>query len=96
MSRPLGSNFKVPHGFSNAMLLPTITEFSIDYAKSRYADCSRAGNFALPDDDDGIACEKLIKGLKKDRVCSTTTPVGLKSVKAIFRIQRVLVRLMID
>ncbi len=65
MSRPLGSNFKVPHGLSNAMLLPTITEFSIDHAKSRYADCSRAGNFALPDDKDDIACEKLIKGLYK-------------------------------
>ena len=65
MSRPLGSNFKVPHGLSNAMLLPTITEFSIDHAKGRYADCSRAGNFALPDDEDDIACEKLIKGLYK-------------------------------
>ena len=65
MSRPLGSNFKVPHGLSNAMLLPTITEFSIDHAKSRYADCSRAGNFASPNDDDKSACEKLIKGLYK-------------------------------
>ena len=65
MSRPLGSNFKVQHGLSNAMLLPTITEFSIDYAKSRYADCSRAGNFASPNDDDDSACEKLIKGLYK-------------------------------
>ena len=65
MSRPLGSNFKVPHGLSNAMLLPTITEFSIDHAKNRYADCSRAGNFAAPDDDDNTACEKLIKGLYK-------------------------------
>tara|TARA_B100000579_G_scaffold76806_1_gene59457 strand:- start:133 stop:1278 length:1146 start_codon:yes stop_codon:yes gene_type:complete len=65
MSRPLGSNFKVPHGLSNAMLLPTITEFSIDHARSRYADCSRAGNFALPTDNDDTACEKLIKGLYK-------------------------------
>ena len=65
MSRPLGSNFKVPHGLSNAMLLPTITEFSIDHAKSRYADCSRAGNFALPNDKDDVACEKLIQGLYK-------------------------------
>ncbi len=65
MSRPLGSNFKVPHGLSNAMLLPTITEFSIDHAKNRYADCSRAGNFALSDDKDDVACEKLIKGLYK-------------------------------
>ena len=65
MSRPLGSNFKVPHGLSNAMLLPTITEFSFDYAKSRYADCSRAGNFSLSSDDDDTACKKLIKGLHK-------------------------------
>ena len=65
MSRPLGSNFKVPHGLSNAMLLPTITEFSIDHAKSRYAECSRAGNFALTNDNDDIACKKLIKGLYK-------------------------------
>jgi alcohol dehydrogenase class IV len=65
MSRPLGSNFKVPHGLSNAMLLPTITEFSINHAKSRYADCSRAGNFAAPEDNDDDACEKLIKGLYK-------------------------------
>jgi len=65
MSRPLGRNFKVPHGLSNAMLLPTITEFSIDHAKDRYADCSRAGNFAALEDNDDIACEKLIKGLYK-------------------------------
>src|SRR6056300_917060 len=65
MSRPLGSNFKVPHGLSNAMLLPTITEFSINDATSRYADCSRAGNFALSSDSDEEACKKLIKGLYK-------------------------------
>ncbi len=65
MSRPLGSNFKVPHGLSNAMLLPTITEFSVEHAKSRYADCSRAGKFALSDDDDDIACKKLLSGLYK-------------------------------
>ena len=65
MSRPLGSNFKVPHGLSNAMLLPTITEFSIDHAKDRYADCSRAGNFALLEDDNKTACKKLIQGLYK-------------------------------
>ena len=47
------------------MLLPTITEFSIEHAKSRYADCSRAGEFALPQDNDDVACNKLIKGLYK-------------------------------
>ena len=46
MSRPLGSNFKVPHGLSNASYYNSV-EFSIDHAKDRYADCSRAGNFTF-------------------------------------------------
>ena len=29
MSRPIGANYHVPHGLSNAMLLPTVTSFSI-------------------------------------------------------------------
>ena len=29
MSRPIGAAFHVPHGLSNAMLLPAVTEFSI-------------------------------------------------------------------
>ena len=65
MSRPLGSNFKIPHGLSNAMLLPTITEFSILSAQNKYAECSRVGSFCLQDDNDEIACKKLINGLYK-------------------------------
>ena len=34
MSRPIGAKFHVPHGLSNAMLLPTITAFSIAAAKT--------------------------------------------------------------
>ena len=30
MSRPLGALFHVPHGLSNAMLLPAVTEFSLE------------------------------------------------------------------
>ena len=37
MSRPLGANFHVPHGLSNAMLLPLITERGIE-STHRYAD----------------------------------------------------------
>ncbi len=65
MSRPLGSNFKIPHGLSNAMLLPTITEFSILSAQKKYAECSRVGSFCLKNDNDEIACKKLISGLYK-------------------------------
>jgi alcohol dehydrogenase class IV len=42
MSRPIGAHFHVPHGLSNAMLLPAITAFSAPEALDRYADCARA------------------------------------------------------
>ena len=41
MSRPIGAFFHVPHGLSNAMLLPEITAFSAPAALDRYADCAR-------------------------------------------------------
>lgn len=40
MSRPLGVHFHIPHGMSNAMLLPTITEFSLSGNPQRYAECA--------------------------------------------------------
>lgn len=40
MSRPIGVNFHVPHGMSNAMLLPEVTRYSLDGAPSRYAECA--------------------------------------------------------
>ena len=63
MSRPLGSLFHVPHGMSNAMLLPTVTEFSASAAPDRYADCGRAIGLACPGDGDAVAVGKLIDGL---------------------------------
>jgi len=42
MSRPLGAVFHVPHGLSNAVLLPTVTAFSLPGAPERYADVARA------------------------------------------------------
>lgn len=37
MSRPLGAIFHIPHGLSNAVLLPTVTRFSLPAAPERYA-----------------------------------------------------------
>src|ERR1700730_9490223 len=36
MSRPIGARFHVPHGLSNATLLPTVTKFSVGSASRRY------------------------------------------------------------
>ncbi|XXM72966.1 iron-containing alcohol dehydrogenase [Lysinibacillus sphaericus] len=41
MSRPIGALFHVPHGYSNAMLLPAVLEFSKDHCIDRLADIGR-------------------------------------------------------
>lgn len=64
MSRPIGGHFHVPHGLSNAMLLPTITQWSIDAAAPRYATCARTMGLAAADSDDATACHALVEGLK--------------------------------
>jgi alcohol dehydrogenase class IV len=60
MSRPIGAFFHVPHGLSNAMLLPSVTAWSIPAAPQRYADCARAIGVALQADDDAQANHKLV------------------------------------
>jgi alcohol dehydrogenase class IV len=64
MSRPIGAFFHVPHGLSNAMLLPAITAFSIPSAPQRYADCARAMGVAAHTDSTESANEKLLNELR--------------------------------
>ncbi|MGO0308582.1 iron-containing alcohol dehydrogenase [Endozoicomonas acroporae] len=63
MSRPIGAAFHVPHGLSNAMLLPAVTAFSIPEAPERYADCARAMGVADASDSDDAANQKLLDEL---------------------------------
>ncbi len=63
MSRPIGARFHVPHGLSNAMLLPAVTRFGLGAAPARYAAASRAAAFCSADADDGRAGQALCDGL---------------------------------
>ncbi len=63
MSRPIGAFFHVPHGLSNAMLLPAVTAYSIPAAAERYADCARAIGVAAAGDDTDTANRKLLDEL---------------------------------
>ncbi len=75
MSRPIGAFYHVPHGLSNAMLLPTVTEFSIPAAPERYADCARAMGVASESDSDEIANENLMDELNAiNRELQVPTP----------------------
>jgi len=66
MSRPIGALFHLPHGLSNAILLPTVTRWSIEGAPARYAEVARAlgPDCAEPGDRDELACRKLVDWLE--------------------------------
>jgi alcohol dehydrogenase class IV len=64
MSRPIGAHFHVPHGLSNAMLLPVVTAWSAPAAVVRYADCARAMGIATFEDDDQSAVTRLVEALR--------------------------------
>jgi alcohol dehydrogenase class IV len=68
MSRPIGVHFHVPHGLSNAMLLPAVTAFSVRGSAGRYADCARSMGIADTQDSDETATTKLIEGLYRRNV----------------------------
>ena len=62
MSRPIGAHFHVPHGLSNAMLLPAVTRFGLAAGQARYAEAARRIGFAASPDD-AAAAEALADGL---------------------------------
>ena len=75
MSRPIGARFHVPHGLSNAMLLPAVTRFGLEEAATRYAAASRAAGFAPAGADDAWAGQALCDGLERlNRDLSVPTP----------------------
>jgi alcohol dehydrogenase class IV len=64
MSRPIGAHFHVPHGLSNAMLLPAVTAFSASAALGRYADCARAMGVSEAGLGDQEAVSRLVDALR--------------------------------
>ena len=77
MSRPIGANFHVPHGISNAMLLEKCLGFALDGAYERFAELARAIGAADNSDNDKEAAELLISAINKlCRVCEIPTLEG--------------------
>lgn len=64
MSRPIGALFHVPHGLSNAMLLPAVTAWSVAGDARRYAQCARYMGIAADSENDELACARLVDALQ--------------------------------
>ena len=65
MSRPIGALFHVPHGVSNAMLLPGVLEFTKESAIERLAVIARLINPQLKDVSDAEAADALVEEVKQ-------------------------------
>ena len=63
MSRPIGAVFHVPHGLSNAVLLPAVTRFSLAGAPERYATVARTMRLCPADAPIEAALTALMDGL---------------------------------
>ncbi|BFM18093.1 iron-containing alcohol dehydrogenase [Maricurvus nonylphenolicus] len=90
MSRPIGAHFHVPHGLSNAMLLPAVTEYSIPGAPERYADCARLMGVADVQDDTETANRKLLielQALNKELQVPTLSEFGADKDKFFTNLQ---------
>lgn len=64
MSRPIGAHFHVPHGLSNAMLLPAVTAFGLEAARARYAEAARVMGVATDAEGDQAAAQRLVEELR--------------------------------
>ncbi|ARP43006.1 iron-containing alcohol dehydrogenase [Geobacillus thermodenitrificans] len=65
MSRPIGALFHVPHGVSNAMLLPGVLEFTKESAIERLAVIARLINPQLKDVSNAEAADALVEEVKQ-------------------------------
>jgi alcohol dehydrogenase len=78
LSYPLGSSFHLPHGLSNALLLPYVMEFNLPAAPSRYADVAVALGCTRMHDDEATARS----GIEKIRsiISACGVPATLRAV----------------
>jgi alcohol dehydrogenase class IV len=64
MSRPIGALFHVPHGISNAMLLPAVLEFSKEACVDRLADIGRIFQPGNENTSNEEAAEIAVRSIK--------------------------------
>jgi len=99
LAYPLGSEYKIPHGLSNALLLPYIMEFNLQAAEARYADIA----LAMGAEKDETIAETALNGIKliqeiisNCKIPSRLSEIGIKKdaipslAKSALNVQRLL------
>ena len=64
MSRPVGALFHIPHGLSNAMLLPHCIKFVSDAASEKFTELARAIGVATFETKDSMAVDLFVEALR--------------------------------
>ncbi len=76
IAEALGGRYDAPHGACNAIALPVMMEYNLDYAVERYARIARAMNLTFTDDQEGAR-------LAVDRVRSLAEKVNLPDFRSL-------------
>ncbi|UMZ72679.1 iron-containing alcohol dehydrogenase [Natranaerofaba carboxydovora] len=79
MSRPIGAVFHIPHGISNAVLLPTCMEYAVEGAPERFAQVAKAMGIEGDYEELELAKEgaKKVKKLCEDIKVPNVTELGI-------------------
>lgn len=91
MSRPIGAFFHVPHGLSNAMLLPAVTAFSAPAALERYGTVARTLGLASVEEGDQAAVAALLdalSALNRDLTVPTPEAYGIDEARYMGLMER--------
>ncbi len=63
LSYPLGGKYHIPHGLSNAILLPDVMKFNLDACEKKFANVAKAMGLNIQDCSQREAAEKMIDEL---------------------------------
>ena len=64
LAYPLGGHFKVPHGLSNALVLPYVLDFNMEGAAHQYAELAPIIFRDLAGKSEAEACKGMVEGFK--------------------------------
>ena len=63
LAYPLGGKYRIPHGLSNAILLPHVMKFNLDVAQAKFKDIAIAMGLNVADLSEKMAAKTMIENL---------------------------------